>query len=192
MNYNDFELVSLAREHNEEATGTLYEKYKPIVLRKANDLYGRVSRYGLELNDLIQEGYIGLDNAINNYNENDNTSFYTFASLCVERQIMSFLRMVNTKKHRALNEAINLDDNMQYLFRDSVDIEKDFIKGENYKDIIEKLREKLSDSERIVFDYRMNGYSVSEIADKTKKSSKVIYNTLDRIKIKFRNLIQDK
>lgn len=192
MEYNDFELISLAREHNEEATNILYEKYKPIILRKANDLYGRVSRYGIELNDLVQEGYIGLDNAINSYNESDNTSFYTFASLCVERQIMTFIRMLTTKKHKLLNEAIILDDNMQYLFRDSVDIEKDFIKGENYKDIIEKLRDSLSESERIVFDYKMDGYSMSEIAKKTDKDSKVIYNTLDRIKIKFKNLIQDK
>ncbi len=192
MDYNDFELISLAREHNEEATNTLYEKYKPIVLRKANDLYGRFTHHGIELNDLIQEGYIGLDNAINNYDENDKTSFYTFASLCVERQIMTFVRKLSTKKHKLLNDAINIDDSMQYLFRDNIDIEMDFIRGENYKDIVDNLRDTLSDFEGIVFDYKMNGYSMSEIAEKTNKDCKVIYNTLDRIKIKFKNLIQDK
>lgn len=191
MDYNDFELVSLAREHNEEATNTIYEKYKPIVVRKANDLYRRVTHHGVELNDLIQEGYIGLDNAINNYDEKDKTSFYTFASLCVERHIMTFIRNVSTSKHKILNDAIGIDDNLVHLFKDEVDIENNLIKIENYNDIIKKLKKELSSAEQIVFDYRMKGYSLNEIAKTMNKDIKVVYNTLDRIRIKLKNIIQD-
>lgn len=191
MEYNDFELVSMAKEKSDEATNILYEKYKPIILGRANSFYGIVNHHGVELNDLIQEGYIGLDNAINNFREMDNVTFYTFASMCIERQIIAYIRKSSNKRQRLLNDAIAIDEGMEHLIRDNFDIENSLIDEENDKDIVDRLRNNLSDAERIVFDYKMCGYSISEIIKKTKKSSKVIYNTLDRIKLKFKKLIQD-
>ena len=110
MEYNDFELVSLIRENNEEAREILYNKYKPIIVKESTDQIYKLGSYGMEINDLIQEGYIGLDNAINCFNEKENTSFYTFALLCIDRQIITYIKKNTNNKAMILNDAINLDD----------------------------------------------------------------------------------
>ena len=149
MEYNDFELVSLIRENNEEAREILYNKYKPIIVKKSTDQIYKLGSYGMEINDLIQEGYIGLDN------------------------------------------AINLDDDKEYLFKDSMDVEGNFINNEDAREFISLICDSLSDIEKKVFSFRLEGYDIGEIAKILGKDTKVIYNTLHRIKYKIK-LIMNK
>lgn len=191
MEYNDFELVSLIRENNEEAREILYNKYKPIIVKKSTDQIYKLGSYGMEINDLIQEGYIGLDNAINCFNEKENTSFYTFALLCIDRQIITCIKKNTNNKAMVLNDAINLDDGKEYLFRDNTDIEGSFINKEDAKEFINLICDSLSDIEKKVFSLKLEGYDIGEIANLLNKDIKVIYNTLHRIKYKIK-LIMNK
>jgi RNA polymerase sporulation-specific sigma factor len=191
MEYNDFELVSLIRENNEEAREILYNKYKPIIVKKSTDQIYKLGSYGMEINDLIQEGYIGLDNAINCFNEKENTSFYTFALLCIDRQIITYIKKNTNNKAMVLNDAINLDDGKEYLFRDNTDIEGSFINKEDAKEFINLICDSLSDIEKKVFSLKLEGYDIGEIANLLNKDTKVIYNTLHRIKYKIK-LIMNK
>ena len=189
MEYNDFELVSLIRENNEEAREILYNKYKPIIVKKSTDQIYKLGSYGMEINDLIQEGYIGLDNAINCFNEKENTSFYTFALLCIDRQIITYIKKNTNNKTMILNDAINLDDGKEYLFRDNTDIEGSFINKEDAKEFINLICDSLSDIEKKVFSLKLEGYDIGEIANLLNKDTKVIYNTLHRIKYKIKLII---
>ena len=191
MEYNDFELVSLIKENNEEAREILYNKYKPIIVKKSTDQIYKLGSYGMEINDLIQEGYIGLDNAINCFNEKENTSFYTFALLCIDRQIITYIKKNTNNKAMILNDAINLDDGKEYLFRDNTDIEGSFINKEGAKEFINLICDSLSDIEKKVFSLKLEGYDIGEIANLLNKDTKVIYNTLHRIKYKIK-LIMNK
>lgn len=191
MEYNDFELVSLIRENNEESREILYNKYKPIIVKKSTDQIYKLGSYGMEINDLIQEGYIGLDNAINCFNEKENTSFYTFALLCIDRQIITYIKKNTNNKAMVLNDAINLDDGKEYLFRDNTDIEGSFINKEDAKEFINLICDSLSDIEKKVFSLKLEGYDIGEIANLLNKDTKVIYNTLHRIKYKIK-LIMNK
>ena len=191
MEYNDFELVSLIRENNEEAREILYNKYKPIIVKKSTDQIYKLGSYGMEINDLIQEGYIGLDNAINCFNESENTSFYTFALLCIDRHIITCIKKNTNNKAMVLNDAINLDDGKEYLFRDNTDIEGSFINKEDAKEFINLICDSLSDIEKKVFSLKLEGYDIGEIANLLNKDTKVIYNTLHRIKYKIK-LIMNK
>ena len=191
MEYNGFELVSLIRENNEEAREILYNKYKPIIVKKSTDQIYKLGSYGMEINDLIQEGYIGLDNAINCFNEKENTSFYTFALLCIDRQIITCIKKNTNNKAMVLNDAINLDDGKEYLFRDNTDIEGSFINKEDAKEFINLICDSLSDIEKKVFSLKLEGYDIGEIANLLNKDTKVIYNTLHRIKYKIK-LIMNK
>ena len=191
MEYNDFELVSLIRENNEEAREILYNKYKPIIVKKSTDQIYKLGSYGMEINDLIQEGYIGLDNAINCFNEKENTSFYTFALLCIDRQIITYIKKNTNNKAMVLNDAINLDDGKEYLFRDNTDIEGSFINKEDAKEFINLICDSLSDVEKKVFSLKLEGYDIGEMANLLNKDTKVIYNTLHRIKYKIK-LIMNK
>ena len=185
MQYNDYELVALAKEGNEEAINLIYQKYKPIVISKSKDAIVIASHHGIEITDIMQEGYIGLEEAINNFDENDNTTFYTFALLCINRQIINYLRKCTRGKNRILNDALTIDENLERNCKDDFDVEMNFLS----KDIINDITKELTKFEYDVFKLRLNGYSYDEIAKYLNKNVKSIYNTFHRIKEKVKKII---
>ena len=107
--YTDEELIM--RIHNDkndhgdnnEIMDYILEKYKPLVRKKTNALY----LIGGENDDLIQEGMIGLFKAVRDYKSDKEASFYSFAQLCITRQLSSALEASNRKKHMPLNTYIS-------------------------------------------------------------------------------------
>ena len=191
MQYNDYELVSLAKEGNEDAVNIIYQKYKPLIVSKSKDAILRANHHGIEINDIMQEGYIGLDEAINAFSEHDNTSFYTFAMLCIDRQIINYLRKITGGRDKILNEAVAIDDYVEKNMKDEFDTEFAFISREHENDIIEKIKKELTEFENDVFRLKVDGYSFEEIANTLNKDIKSIYNTFHRIKLKIRKIIEE-
>lgn len=189
--YNDYELVSLAKEGNEDAINLIYQKYKPLIVSKSKDAIVRATHHGIEISDIMQEGYMGLEEAIRNFSENDNTSFYTFAMLCVNRQIINYLRKSTKGKNRILNEAVTIDDYVEKNMKDDFDTEFSFIYKETEDHIMKKIDDNLTDFERDVFKYKVNGYSFEEIANTLNKDLKSIYNTFHRIKLKIKKIMEE-
>ena len=187
MEYNDYELVSLAREGSEDAINIIYQKYKPIIIRKSRDAIIRADHHGIEISDIMQEGFIGLEEAINCFSDKDNTSFYTFAVLCINRQIINYLRKTTGGRDKILNEAVSLDECIEKNIRDNFDTEISLIAKENERNIIHDIEKKLTTFEYDVFKLKIKGYNFDEIANILNKDIKSIYNTFQRIKIKIRN-----
>ena len=187
MQYNDYELVSLAKEGNEEAINIIYQKYKPIIVSKSTDAIVTATHHGIEISDIMQEGFIGLDEAINNFSENDNASFYTFAVLCINRQIINYLRKTTRGKNRILNDAIVIDDTIAKSIRDNSDTEWDFVS----RDIINEIKDNLTEFEYKVVNLRSKGYNFDEIANTLDKDIKSIYNTFHRAKAKIKKIIKE-
>ena len=102
--YSDEELIVQLRDGDHAITDYIMEKYKNLVRSKAQSMY----ILGADREDLIQEGMIGLFKAVTSYQEEKNTSFSTFAYLCVQRQIYTTITAFNRKKHIPLNTAISL------------------------------------------------------------------------------------
>ena len=100
--YTDEELIRMLREGKTEIADFLMEKYKPLVRKKTNAMY----LIGGENEDLIQEGMIGLFKAMRDYKEDKENSFFSFADLCISRQLYSALEASNRKKHMPLNTYI--------------------------------------------------------------------------------------
>ena len=189
--YNDYELVALAKEGNEEAEAVLYEKYKPLIVSKSKDAIVRATHHGIEISDIMQEGYIGLEEAIRNFSEDDNTSFYTFAMLCINREIINYIRKNTKIKNKILNDASPIDEYVEKHLKDDVDTEFNLIYKETEMGIINKIEKNLTEFERNVFDYKIKGYSFEEIANTLNKDVKSIYNTFQRIKLKIRKVIEE-
>lgn len=187
MEYNDYELICLAREGNEDAINIIYQKYKPIIVTKSKDSIVLASHHGIEISDIMQEGYIGLDEAIKSFSECDNTSFYTFATLCINRQIINYLRKLNCTKDKILNDAVVIDETLEKSIKDNFDTEFSFISTEIMDDI-EKI---LTDFEKKVFKLKSVGYSFEEIAKTLDRDVKSIYNTYHRVKGKIKKFIVD-
>ena len=197
--YNDFELIGYIRENSEEANEILFQKYKPMIVNFATKMVNYSPNLGLEINDLIQEGMLGLNTAINAFDENDEASFYTYAKTCIERRIISTIIAAKRQKHKILNESMSLEvytdeENssiMDALVADnSYNPENIVVQTENEHKLIEQIAEQLTPLEQQVFDLKISGFKYKEIADILDKEPKVIDNALNRIKNKIKSIIQ--
>ena len=190
MEYNDYELVSLAQEGNEEAIDIIYKKYKPIIVKKSKNAILYASHHGIDINDIMQEGYIGLDEAIKGFSQDDKATFYTFANLCIDREIVNYLRKTTRGKNKLLNEAVAIDEGLENVISDDMDIEYSFILRDNEKKFMTEIYEELTKFEKEVFDLKIKGYNFEEIANILDRDVKSIYNTFHRIKQKSKKIME--
>ena len=112
---NDYELLYLIKEENEDAKEVFFEKYRPLVEMKANKFYSMYKNNGYELNDLIQEGMLALNSAIKDYEHEKDVKFNTFANVCIDRQLLSYIRDFNRQKHQVLNSSVSIDAEDKYI-----------------------------------------------------------------------------
>ena len=91
MGYSDETLVDMYKNGDKDAIEELFERYKNLVRKKAKAMY----LAGGDSDDLIQEGMIGLYKAVRDYTKEREASFATFASMCINRQIMTAVEASN-------------------------------------------------------------------------------------------------
>ncbi len=182
---------------NEDALEYLMQKYKPLVLGAAGKCYV----VGADKDDIIQEGMIGLCKAIYDYKGDKNSKFSTFAKLCVDRQIATFIKTSLRQKHKALNEAISIDEKISeedydsntlndFILKTDESPEKIVIDNENKAILEKKINQSLSDLEKQVYALHIKGISYSQIAIIMNRDEKSIDNTVQRIKKKVRKIVQ--
>ena len=120
MNYknvNDYELIYMVRENDDNALETLFDKYKPLVVKVALKYFDSVKNKGIDFDDMVQEGLITVGQAISSYNVESNSLLYSYVLLCLERHFMTFCRNVNSTKNYWLNSSVrdeNLYTNLGY------------------------------------------------------------------------------
>lgn len=91
--FTDEELIVRLREGEVPVTDYIMEKYKNLVRNKAASMY----ILGADREDLIQEGMIGLFKAVRDYDSGRDAGFYTFADLCVSRQMYAAIQAAGRK-----------------------------------------------------------------------------------------------
>lgn len=129
---------------------------------------------GIGVEDLISIGTIGLIKAINTFNPDKNIKLATYASRCIENEILMYLRRNNkTKLEVSIDEPLNVDwDGNELLLSDILGTDADVI----YKNIEEevdrkllgKALSKLSERERIIVQLRF-GLNTEDGNEKTQK-----------------------
>lgn len=194
--YNDYELLNYIAEGNEDANNIIIKKYEPLIIGIANKMLSYCKNNGLDKNDLIQEGMIGLNHAIDRYHEQGDTLFYTYAKKCIERKIISVVIGSNRNKNRILNESVSYDDDENLLLKvlkdTSPNPEELMVDMEHEKDFILKVKETLTDLESQVFELLISGFKYKEIAEILDKDQKSIDNAIQRIKNKIKKVNRDK
>ncbi len=198
MNYddvNDYEILSIVSD-NEQATETLFNKYKPLIVGIAKKIYTTNQVTGFDLNDLIQEGMIAFSTAINTFDEKKDTTFFTYAKTCIERRLYSLIKSASRYKYQLLNESYYVEDlvnnskDLENLLKDSTsNPEYQIIDNENTKELIKNIQKTLTNLESAVFELKISGFNYKEIADILDKDSKSIDNAISRIKIKVNNFL---
>lgn len=193
---NDNELVSLAKEHNEDAINLLHLKYKPLITKKCNKFYKYVKNKGVELSDLTQECLIGFEESIQYFNQDDDVTFYTFTNVCMDRQLMTITKKLHRNKHKILNDAIPLetldtenDRNLIDFLEDNTDNpELGLLREADFQELYNKITKKLTTLEEYVFNLKIQDFTYKEIADILDKDPKSIDNAMQRIKNKIKEI----
>ena len=195
---SDESLIERLRDGENTIEDYIMNKYKYLVRSKAQSMY----ILGADTEDLIQEGMIGLFKAVRDYDCGRDASFYTFAELCISRQMYTAVQASQRKKHAPLNTYISLygeqkekgegapleeilssgaGSNPETLFLDKERME--YLEGEIDKE--------LSTFEKQVLDLYLTGMSYSQIAKVLGKEEKSTDNALQRVKVKIKKILKN-
>lgn len=197
--YSDSELYSMVCEASEEAKEIIYTKYKYIIDVIVKKYVYTAKKLGVEYNDLYQEGLVGFADALNNYDESKKVLLSTFISVCVERRLQNAVLKAGRFKNKILRDSLSLDHEygeQQIPLREMIRDEKSdplfgISKAEDYEELIECIKNKLSSNEYEVYQLMLHGLNYQEIALILNKKPKQIDNTIQRLKYKIK-LILDK
>lgn len=190
----DEQLIEELRNGDSQIIDYIMEKYKNLVRKEANAMY----LLGGENEDLIQEGMIGLFKAVQDYKNDQKTSFFSFARLCITRQIYSAIEASKRKKHSPLNTYVSLyetNEEREALIETVESVQESnpemlFISQEYVKLLESRLEESLSALENRVLYLHLLGTDYRTIARLLDKSPKTIDNALQRIKNKTEKILE--
>ena len=164
------EMTRRLKNHDEAARATLIEHNLRLVVFISR----RFENTGIPLEDLISIGTIGLIKAINTFNPEKNIKLATYASRCIENEILMYLRRNNkTKLEVSIDEPLNVDwDGNELLLSDILGTEEDTIYRDMETEAEHKLLGKaigrLSNRERVIVQMRF-GLGTPDGEEKTQK-----------------------
>lgn len=183
-------LIRLAKNDDSDAREIILNNYLGLIKNYAKKFW----LPGGDINDLIQEGCLGLERAIRDFRSEKGAPFSSFARLCIERNIIVAVKTATRKKHRPLNEAVSIYrpvsfEKSELFFVDyfkskQIDPAEILIQLEMREELKQKLTEDLSDLEASVLILYSEGKSYKEMAKELKRRLKAINNALQRAKAK--------
>lgn len=188
----DEELLKKIKNGDEAAENELFERYKDLVVKISRGFF----LVDGDLEDLVQEGMLGLFKAIKAYSPNKEASFKTFAILCIKHQIQTAIRKSTSAKNKPLSTAVSLQSFSQNsgesldflpieLVLETTPAEK-VIDKENFEIMQRVIQKNLSQKEIKVLKLYLQGFSYKEISAALNLTQKSIDNSLFRIKNKLR------
>lgn len=162
------ETIAALEQGDESAKNKLIEHNLRLVVYIAK----RFDNTGIDIEELISVGTIGLIKAVKNYNSDKKIKLATFASRCIENEILMFLRkMVKIKSEISLDEPLNVDwEGNQLVLSDILGTENDMIYNDAEtrveEDILKELFEKLNDRDKAIVGMRYGLYGIEEKTQK--------------------------
>ncbi|MDP2425926.1 MAG: sigma-70 family RNA polymerase sigma factor [Candidatus Izemoplasmatales bacterium] len=169
--YNDFEILDLIKQGNEEAFQLMVQKYKFLIAKKIG-----LFRLGYEYEDCFQESIIILYKSIIRFEDRFGKSFTKYFENNLENHLITILRKKN--RHTKF-----LAEKSMFLISESTP-SVDAYNGLNQE--IETLLLKLSEFEKQVYELRFVRYqTIKETAQFLEIDEKQVHNAIDRIRKKL-------
>jgi RNA polymerase sporulation-specific sigma factor len=189
----DLQLVLRARNGDQAALDGLIRRYTGFVRLKASSYF----LAGGDSEDLIQEGLIGLYKAVRDFRTDKETSFRSFAELCVTRQIITAIKTATRFKHQPLNQYVSFSHTPAGQEADTDCTLGDALPGPSVEDpascvisteelqsLLDCLGSALSKLESQVLTCYLEGRSYEEIGGLLDCDPKTVDNALQRVKRK--------
>src|SRR4051794_37511219 len=189
----DLQLALRARNGDTSARDALIRRYTSFVRMKASSYF----LAGGDAEDLVQEGLIGLCKAVRDFRADKETSFRSFAELCVTRQIITAIKTATRYKHHALNNYVSFsqtpagqDPESDVTLGDALpgptvdDPSICVISTQELQSLVFCLGTGLSRLEADALKLYLEGLSYEQMADELACDTKTIDNALQRVKRK--------
>jgi RNA polymerase sporulation-specific sigma factor len=190
----DLQLVLKARNGDQAALDHIMRRYTGFVRLKASSYF----LAGGDAEDLVQEGLIGLYKAVRDFRSDKETSFRSFAELCVTRQIITAIKTATRYKHAPLNTYVSFshtpagqDPEGECTLGDALpgpsvnDPSVVVISSEELQSLVFTLGTGLSRLESEALRLYLEGSSYEEMAEELGCDTKTIDNALQRVKRKI-------
>ena len=190
----DLQLVIKVRNGDSSALDAIMRRYDSFVRLKASSYF----LAGGDTEDLVQEGRIGLYKAVRDFRPDKETSFRSFAELCVTRQIITAIKTATRFKHAPLNGYVSFsqtpagqDSDSECTLGDALpgpsidDPSVCVISTEELQSLVFCLGTGLSSLESDALRLYLEGSSYEEMAERLGCDTKTIDNALQRVKRKI-------
>ncbi len=189
---DDAFLIALAKRGNASAYDRLVRRYHRFVRLKASSYFIA----GGDPDDLIQEGLVGLYKAIRDYRSDRESSFRSFAELCITRQIITAVKTATRNKHAPLNQYVSFSSTPATAGEDSPSLDQTLpgssvhdpvnqvISTEELRSLVGCLSTALSELEGRVLGLYLDGCSYEEAGARLGCDTKTVDNALQRVKRK--------
>lgn len=201
---NDYELIYLFTQGEEEALTLLIQRYKRITFFYINRYFALFPKY-LDKHEMYQISLVSLYNAILTFNEKKENTFSTYFCVVLEHDLLMYIRHMRKNSNLcnfnalSLDQAINESEGLYYMDtmvnkREEYDPVKYASQKEMHKEI-EKQLLFFEEKERVVFHLWMEGYTYREISESTsldkKKIEYIIHKVKGQLKVSLSEWMRD-
>lgn len=189
------EIISLLGENDENVNNVIYAKYHYLIDAIIRKHYRIINLYQIDRDELLCEASYGFSDGIHCFQIGKNASLKTFLSICIERRVLKIIHKYSTNKVKMEKSNLSLDypneigKDLQDVLTDGKDPLSDLTSVETYNEVVDIAKNNLSDFEYEVFIYMINGTNYKAIAKALDKTPKQIDNSIQRIKSKMREAL---
>lgn len=179
---SDVELVKLAKNSDEGAFRELVVRYLYLIRSVAAEY----KKSGLEPDDLIQEGLLGLLSAVNSYDETKGSAFKSYAGVCVKNKIVSAVRTALSDKNKILNDSVLLDDETELSADHLSEPESVVISQEAEERLYTSIEQNLTELEKRFFLYICSVIHMQKFLPEIGINEKACDNAMQRVRKKLK------
>lgn len=186
----DVDLALRSQAGDQDAVTALVSAFVPFIRAHSTP----VAASGLEADDMMQEGMLGLLGAIRHYRPECGVPFRAYAYICIRRRMISAIRRATCAKAFPLNFALSLDDQTNVSFavsKENADPVETVIARETVGAVYAAARTHLSLKERRILRLYLSGISYVGMADRLCVGVKTVDNTLQKIRKQLRQSVMN-
>lgn len=179
-NLSDGELVQRCAGDT-DAVAVLISRYIPLINKYAFQ-FSKV----LDFDDLVQEGSLGLLDAISSFRPDKDVKFSTYAAVCVRNKMLKAVEKASSQKSGGLRGNVSLSELPERA--DDLTPENIFIGKESLDAVMDDVKKVLSPLERRILFSHLGGMDYKTIAQNLKISQKSVDNALQRVRRKLKSI----
>lgn len=174
---SDEELVELCRKNDESAAAELIARFTPSIRKKAESFKGTMN------DDLAQEGFMALLDAVRRFSPERGAAFATFAHHCVVNRMINVYKRVSID-HDELTDDLEQADDAAFIPENIV------LEREGLDELYKKIEGALSALELSVFRLYISGVPYQVIAARLGITVKAVDNAVQRMRRKLSNVLK--